>query len=224
MPASVLQGLQSLSVCLEAALQATCPFIVTQCTCARCASACRVHSEPLASSSSPSPPAGPALAVRPPAKHVASDSPLHSHPVCLQGLRSLCVRLQTALQAACHSKYNPVCLQGLRSLVSVRLQSALQAACLSNHNRACLQGLRSLCVRLQSALQDAASQRAVAQLSRSSSRRLTRGDSGRGAAAAAAPGQERRSLGSRSSSLRQSRRSYEVNLAAERGALPAGGA
>eukprot|EP00891_Asterochloris_glomerata_P003644 jgi/Astpho2/3644/fgenesh1_pg.00059_%23_6_t len=35
------------------------------------------------------------------------------------------------------------------------------------------QGLRSLCVRLQSALQDAASQRAVAQLSRSSSRRLT---------------------------------------------------
>ena len=86
----------------------------------------------------------------------------------------------------------------------------------------CLQGLRSLCVRLQSALQDAASQRAVAQLSRSSSRRLTRGDSGRGGAAAA-PGQERRSLGSRSSSLRQSRRSYEVNLAAERGALPAGG-
>ena len=85
-----------------------------------------------------------------------------------------------------------------------------------------LQGLRSLCVRLQSALQDAASQRAVAQLSRSSSRRLTRGDSGRGAIPA--PGQERRSLGSRSSSLRQSRRSYEVNLAAERGALPAGGA
>lgn len=81
------------------------------------------------------------------------------------------------------------------------------------------QGLRSLCVRLQSALQDAASQRAVAQLSRSSSRRLTRGDSGRGAVPA--PGQERRSLGSRSSSLRQSRRSYEVNLAAERGALPA---
>ena len=86
-----------------------------------------------------------------------------------------------------------------------------------------LQGLRSLCVRLQSALQDAASQRAVAQLSRSSSRRLTRGDSRRGGAAPPS-GQERRSLGSRSSSLRQSRRGYEVNLAAERGALPAGGA
>ena len=79
-----------------------------------------------------------------------------------------------------------------------------------------LQGLRALCTRLETALADAA---ASGQLSRTGSRRLSRGTSGVGASRSS---QQRRSLGSPSSSMKQSRKDYDASLTAEHSAKSLG--